>query len=153
MAHRAIKLTHLLIASEEAIILSGFTYNCLAFRREADIMRSTVCNTNIEYRSPEMQPICSEVWPYDAKSSDMYALGVCLFMMVNRDPPFDIDLYSTDQVAYINKQRNRDYSFNPNYTQYTNGKIKHLIFLLLNPTSGMRINASTALLHEALLPE
>lgn len=153
MAHRNIKLTSLLLASEEAVILSGFTHCCLAYKREVDIMRCTLYLSNIPYRSPEMQPICSEVWPYDAKAADMYALGVCLFQMVNLELPFDANLYTSDQVAYINKQRNRDYKFNPNYVAYYNDKMKHLIYMLLEPTPGSRIGSSTALLHEALLPE
>ena len=152
MAHRNIKLTSLLVNSEEHVVLSGFIYNCLAYKPNVDIMRTTIFTSMIAYMAPEMHKICSQVWPYDAKAADMYALGVCLFQMVNLDKPFDEKLYSTDQVAYINKQRNREYAYHKQFAAYNNDKMKHLIWLLLEPKPGVRTTAKDALVHEALLP-
>lgn len=152
MAHRNIKLSVFLFMSEEMVCLSGFINNCLAYKRDADIMRSTVVG-EVMYQSPEMHAMCSQIWPYDAKASDMYAMGVSLFLMVNFDPPFDINLYSINHIYYILKQRNRDYHFNPKYESDIGAKLKSLIYLLLEPIPGERINASSALIHEALLPD
>ena len=153
MAHRNLKLTSFLINSEEHIILSGFINNCLAYKRDVDIMRTTVFAKNLSYISPEMHSICSNVWPYDAKACDMYALGVCLYQMVNLSFPFDTKLFEKDQVAYINKQRNREYTYNKEFASHNNEKMKHLIYLLLDPRPGVRTTAKNALVHGALMPE
>lgn len=153
MAHRNIKLTKKLILFEEHIVLSGFVYNCLAYRRDVDIMRTTVIAANLAYRAPEAHSICSQVWPYDAKAGDMYAMGVCLFQMVNLTRPYDEKLFEKDQYAYIEKQRKRDYTFNSRFAAHCNEKVKHLIFLLLEPKPGVRTSAKGALVHAALLPE
>ncbi|KAI2807861.1 hypothetical protein RDWZM_005316 [Blomia tropicalis] len=153
LAHRNITLTSILQISSERMILSGFTHCCLAYKRDIDIMRTTVFRENLQYQAPEMHPLCSQIWPYDAKSTDMYSMGVVLFQMVNRDPPFDVSVYNTNPVTYINNQRNREYTYKSAFSAFINSKFKHLIWLLLEPKPGVRITSSTALVHEALLPE
>lgn len=142
----------MIISSVEMVMLSGFGNHCLAYKPDADIMRTTVVG-DIQYQAPEMHSLCAQIWPYDAKASDVYALGVSLFKMLNVQPPFDVELYASDPIMFIMKQRNRDYQFNPQYESNITSRMKKLISLLLEPLPGIRITASTALVHEALVPE
>lgn len=149
MAHRNIKLSTMLLESNDTAILCGFEFNCIASRRDHDIMRLTSIG-NIEYMAPEMHSPCVKIWPYNAKSSDMYAMGVCLFRMVNYDPPFDASHYDANPMSYVYKQRTQDYRYRKGTV--ARGKTRHLIARLLDPMPGTRITAESALLHDALSP-
>lgn len=152
MAHRNINLKTILVRSNDCVILSGFYDHCLAFKFDSDIMRKTITNES-NYQAPEMHLFSSQIWPYNAKSADMYALGVCLFQMLNFDPPFgqlNIDCNENNRVNYIIKQRQRQYQFNEQYDSGISKNMKDFISKLLEPRPGMRITANSALLHVAL---
>lgn len=72
IAHRNIKLSSLLIKCEDysQVVLGGFNHSLItAYLNDADIMRKTVCVSNLLYRAPEMHSIACNVWPYDAKGT------------------------------------------------------------------------------------
>lgn len=152
IAHRNLKLGSFLLKKElrPSVVLSGFGMNCQQYRQDYDIMRSTVVGES-PYRAPEVQSMCARIWPYDARAADMYSLGVCLYRMLSMAYPFDQNLFETNQVAYIYRQRQLNYTFPSNST--ANDKQKDLIKRLLDPTPGLRYTVQYALTHVALDPE
>lgn len=86
------------------------------------------------------------------QATDIYAMGISLFIMTNGRAPFDETLYERNQILYIKKQREREYQFNAQYNAHYNDLIEQLIYLLLEPKPGVRLTATDALAHKALLP-
>lgn len=149
IAHRNLRLTSFLVTSNNDIILSGFGKQVSGFNFAYEVMRLTVFN-DVVYQAPEMSNICTSVWPYNARFTDMWAIGVCLFMMINFDPPFTQALYDEDKLLFLQNQRNSVYNFNNSYCTEQNLSLRQLVKYFLEPLPAKRITASQALTHSSL---
>lgn len=92
-------------------------------------LSDTFCGT-LPYLSPEM----IRQNPYDSKKTDIWSLGVCLFVILNDKLPFPFE----DIKMMIRKQLSRDYKFRAN-ADYTES-IRNLVGSMLEPDFTRRLN-------------
>lgn len=99
-------------------------------------LNDTFCGT-LPYLSPEM----IKQLPYDSKKTDIWSLGICLYVMLNDRLPFPFD----DIKLMIKKQTSRDYKFKPNLE--FSDQVKDLINIMLEPEYSKRPEASDLAKH------
>lgn len=99
-------------------------------------LNETFCGT-LPYLSPEM----IRQQPYDSKKTDMWSLGICLFVMLNDKLPFPF----SDVRAMLKKQMSRDYRFKQD--AYFSAQCRELVALLLEPDSARRLACHDAARH------
>lgn len=97
-------------------------------------LNETFCGT-LPYLSPEMV----RQMPYDPKKTDIWSLGVCLFIMLNDKAPFLFD----DIKSMVKKQLTRDYKFRAEFS----GELTNLIGTMLEPDYNKRTTASEVVQH------
>lgn len=99
-------------------------------------LNETFCGT-LPYLSPEM----IRQQPYDSKKTDMWSLGVCLYVMLNDKLPFPFN----DVRQMLKKQMTRDYKFKQDSN--FSSQCKDLIALLLEPDLNRRLTCFDAIKH------
>lgn len=100
-------------------------------------LNDTFCGT-LPYLSPEM----IRQLPYDSKKTDIWSLGICLYVMLNDRLPFPFD----DIKLMIKKQQAKDYKFKPNLE--FSDQLKDLISTMLEPDYSKRPEASEIAKHQ-----
>ena len=133
IAHRDIKPDNFLIDQNEKVMLSDFGFACKAITG-AKLMKGTACGSPI-YMAPEIK-LKKEGEVYDAKASDVYALGISLFQMVYFVYPFD----SSNEKTYALKQMKKQFK-HITQNQNTSNPLRNLIDLMLDPNPKTRITA------------
>ena len=97
IAHRDLKLENFLLNDKNIPMISDFGFAALGCKQSSTVLtkliRKTPCGTS-GYMAPELYMgtrSSSESLGYDAKSVDIYAMGVCLYEMTNLGKPFSGD--------------------------------------------------------------
>lgn len=100
VAHRDLKCENILLSRHMNIKVSdfGFARTCNEGKNNTFELSSTFCGS-VAYASPEI--LMNK--PYDAKMSDIWSMGVILFIMLFASMPFD----DTNYVSMLNDQRAR----------------------------------------------
>lgn len=148
IANRGLCLSNFLIDSNDRVLLTDFNFSCIAISKYDYSIGFVNCGTP-NYLGPELYPRIIQIprKPYDAKASDMYGLGVCLFFMINNSLPFGLN---DTHPEYINRQVNRDLKYSPQIEQNLSETVKDLIFKLLEPKPHKRILSKNVLSHSWL---
>lgn len=89
IAHRDLKLSNILLDRDNDILISDFGLSRVVWRKSRDgIMESkTFCGTP-PYMSPELLDHMTSKQGYNAIKADVWALGVILFKLFNKEYPF-----------------------------------------------------------------
>lgn len=99
-------------------------------------LNETFCGT-LPYLSPEM----IRRQPYDSKKTDMWSLGVCLYIMLNDKAPFLFD----DIKSMVKKQLSCDFKFRTNVE--FSPEVRELVSLMLEPDYTKRISSHEVVRH------
>ena len=145
IAHRDIKLENFLLDADFNALLSDFGFACLTTgRSEDEIIKITVCGTP-EYMAPEIRTP-----PYDAKKTDMFAMGVCIFEMINFHKPWNADRLTEENL--VKTMLSRNYKFHTAIEKRISDRVKDLINKLLEPNPARRLSAIQMMEHSWMDP-
>ena len=115
------------------VMLCDLGFACKAITG-AKLMKGTPCGSPL-YMAPEIKSKKEEE-VYDAKASDVYALGISLFQMVYFLYPFDPSNEKTYALKQVKKQFKHIIQ-----NQNTSNPLRNLIDLMLDPNPMSRITA------------
>lgn len=117
IAHRDLKLENFLLSKSNVPMLSDFGFAAEGAKTmiQNSIMRGTKCGT-AGYMSPELMML-KKGQKYDAKTVDIFAMGVCLYEMLQMKKPFE-----NETVVKLYK-----FSFESNVTQGARSLINSML--------------------------
>lgn len=98
VAHRNLKLENIILNDQKEPILIGFAY-LIGYENNPDFNNMPL--TSLCYYAPEM----IEQFPYNPFVSDMWNLGVCLFISLNNRLPFNSNAFYKEQQPRLNYDR------------------------------------------------
>ncbi|KAG8001030.1 Testis-specific serine/threonine-protein kinase 1 [Nibea albiflora] len=143
LAHRDIKCENLLLDKYNNLKLCDFGFSkMLTYRDGQMVLSETYCGTS-SYAAPEVL----RSLPYNPKISDVWSMGVVLYMMLYASMLYD----STNIKKMIDIQMQHNISF-PN-TPSVSSEAKDLIRGILNPDIEQRITISDILNNPWMLQE
>ncbi|XP_022119324.1 testis-specific serine/threonine-protein kinase 1-like isoform X2 [Pieris rapae] len=131
IAHRDIKCENVLLTANQNAKLSdfGFARMCVD-KRFKDIPSETFCGS-LSYTAPEIL----QGSPYYPKPTDIWSLGIVLYVMLNRAMPFEDKHIKQLYQAQINKS----WRFRSRYKESLSENCKRLVNLMLEPNYRNRI--------------
>lgn len=106
-------------------------------RQSTSKLNNTFCGT-LPYLAPEVIRLVS----YDARKTDIWSLGICLYVMLNDRLPFPFH----DIKLMIKKQLSRDYKFK----NVCSEQVSNLVALMLEPDAGKRPTCQDVAKHSWL---
>ncbi|KAG5321302.1 TSSK1 kinase, partial [Pseudoatta argentina] len=130
IAHRDIKCENVLLTANYNVKLADFGFaRYMIDSHGKRVLSDTYCGS-LSYAAPEIL----RGYPYNPKMSDIWALGVILYIMLNKSMPFDEDnlkrLYEL-QVA-------RKWKFRSKIIDSLTDRVKKLVGNLLEPDTSKR---------------
>ncbi|XP_056647044.1 testis-specific serine/threonine-protein kinase 3-like [Diorhabda sublineata] len=142
IAHRDLKCDNILLSAKFNIKLAdfGFARFCVDSRNKK-ILSDTYCGSST-YAAPEV--IIGT--PYDPKLSDVWSLGVILFVMLNTTLPFD-DISCVDLV---HNQMTKNWAFQSRVRDNLSKMVKSLVRHILEPNINKRFTLENIRKHEWL---
>lgn len=131
IAHRDIKCENVLLTANQNAKLSdfGFSRYCVD-KKYRDIHSETFCGS-LSYTAPEIL----QGSPYYPKPTDVWSLGIVLFVMLNRAMPFEDKHIKQLYQAQVN----RSWKFRSRYVDTLSEHCKRLVTLMLEPNHQNRI--------------
>ncbi|XP_043925598.1 testis-specific serine/threonine-protein kinase 1-like [Protopterus annectens] len=143
IVHRDLKCENLLLDVNYNIKLTDFGFSrCCAYDEEGHILLSkTFCGTS-GYTAPE---VLQRV-PYQPKISDIWSMGVILFIMISGYMPYD----SSNIKRLVCAQKMHKLRF-PKFKHVT-PECKDLIFGILHPDLWKRLTIEAILAHHWMKP-
>jgi serine kinase len=171
IAHRDVKIENILLDHEYTPKLTDFSYSCWLNDQHGSLspyernwttaksnigltgqlktqsrnsrqiqlsmrLNSTFCGT-LPYLSPEM----IRQYPYDPKKTDVWSLGICLYVMLNDRLPFPFN----DVKLMVKRQLTRDFKFRSSVD--VSDACRDLTNQLLDPDFARRITSLEASKH------
>lgn len=130
IAHRDVKCENILLTSNYNLKLADFGFaRYMVDSRGKRVLSDTYCGS-LSYAAPEIL----RSFPYNPKISDIWSLGVILYIILNKAMPFDEDniqrLYQ-QQIA-------RKWKFRSKVTKNLTDHVKKLVGNLLEPDVSKR---------------
>lgn len=140
ITHRDIKCENVLLTANYNVKLSdfGFARFCVDDNDEP-VLSETYCGS-MSYAAPEIL----RGKPYLPKPSDLWSLGVVLFVMLNKSMPFD----DTRMRKLYEQQMGKKYRFRSRVASILSLECKTAVKHLLEPDSGLRYTATQLLSSE-----
>ncbi|XP_064074414.1 uncharacterized protein LOC113397519 [Vanessa tameamea] len=140
IAHRDIKCENVLLTANQNAKLSdfGFARICVD-KRLKDIHSDTFCGS-LSYTAPEIL----QGSPYYPKPTDIWSLGIVIYVMLNRAMPFEDKHIKQLYQAQINK----NWRFRSRFIDTLSDNCKRLVTLMLEPNYRNRIKIESILNSE-----
>ncbi|KAJ8727127.1 hypothetical protein PYW08_015524 [Mythimna loreyi] len=137
IAHRDIKCENVLLTANFNVKLSdfGFARFCVD-ESNTNILSETYCGS-MSYAAPEIL----RGKPYLPKPTDLWSLGVVLFVMLNKSMPFD----DTRMRKLYEQQMGKKYRFRSRVGNTISLECKTIVKHLLEPDPGLRHSAHQVL--------
>jgi serine/threonine protein kinase len=136
ISHRDLKLGNILLDEQKQCKVTDFGLSRVSYRSAQGILYcSSYCGTE-PYMAPEilkkdeMGKRC-----YDPLIADIWALGVCLYAMINKAYPFNPE----DKETMVANQLQRKWKFVKKQRYRLSGEVKDLVRHMLEPDPKKRI--------------
>ncbi|KAJ6218845.1 hypothetical protein RDWZM_004657 [Blomia tropicalis] len=163
IAHRDLKLGNILLTGtvqNEQIKLTDFGLSRLVNSAQSGFTKFTKPAGTLSYMSPELIACYvryntgrkDRIRPYDCFTADMWALGVCLYLMLCKVHPFDSPpSEKAERVEFAKKmwmkQRSKDWKLPSNIQQTITDSALHLMSNLMEPKCLQRYTIYETLEH------
>ncbi|KAK6635568.1 hypothetical protein RUM43_007534 [Polyplax serrata] len=132
IAHRDLKCENVLITSNYNVKLADFGFaRYVVDAKGRRILSETYCGS-LSYAAPEIL----RGTPYNPKISDLWSLGVILYIMLNKAMPFD----DTNIKRLYEQQTNKKWKFRAKVENALTEQAKKLVTLMLEPDVTKRLN-------------
>ncbi|XP_047517810.1 testis-specific serine/threonine-protein kinase 1-like isoform X5 [Pieris napi] len=140
ITHRDIKCENVLLTANFNVKLSdfGFSRSCVD-EEDQPVLSETYCGS-MSYAAPEIL----RGKPYLPKQTDLWSLGVVLFVMLNKSMPFD----DTRMRKLYEQQMGKKYRFRSRVASAISLECKSVVKHLLEPDPGLRHSAAQVLNSE-----
>lgn len=142
VAHRDLKLDNILLDENFNPKICDFGFSKFVSKEDKS-GKLRKCDTFVGTPSYEPPEVINSL-PYDAFKCDVWCLGVCLFVMLNQDYPFDSE---EPKDKFVEKQIKRKYKFRSSVDSKLSQSSKDLVNKLLEPNPKDRINISQVCRH------
>ena len=144
IAHRDLKCDNYILDADMRPLVCDFSFACISDKPDTRFvcMVDTVCGTT-SYLAPEVHSLKSGQ-KYDAKLSDVYALGISLYEMFVKTVPY-VGKWKLGDDDLVKRQIAKDYTY-PKKIQVS-AECRNLIDQLLEPSASNRITVNHALCH------
>ena len=130
IAHRDIKCENVLLTSNYNVKLADFGFaRYVIDQRGKHVLSDTYCGS-LSYAAPEIL----RGMPYNPKFSDVWSIGVILYILLNKAMPFD----DTNIKRLYEQQANRRWKFRGKIADTLSEFVKKLIRNLLEPDVNKR---------------
>lgn len=131
IAHRDLKCENILVTENYNVKLADFGFaRFLLDEKMVPVLSKTFCGS-LQYAAPEI----IKGTPYDPKVSDVWALGVVIFTMLNKSMPFDDD----NAKSLYNNQMKRKWRFRSKVVDKLSFECKDVVKRMLEPIAADRI--------------
>ncbi|XP_031830312.1 testis-specific serine/threonine-protein kinase 3 isoform X2 [Nomia melanderi] len=131
IAHRDVKCENVLLTSNYNLKLADFGFARYVIDDQGkQVLSDTYCGS-LSYIAPEIL----RGSPYSPKMSDIWSLGVILYILLNKAMPFD----DTDIKRLYIQQRNRKWKFRSKVAPILSEQVKKLVSAILEPDPGKRM--------------
>lgn len=142
IAHRDLKCENILLSRRFNVKIADFGF--ARFCVDADnrrILSQTYCGS-AAYAAPEVV----NGTPYNPKLSDVWSLGIILFIMLNASMPFD----DTNLRKLLKDQMTKKWVYRTRIRDTLSSTVKSLIRHLLEPDITLRLSLDRVMTHEWL---
>jgi len=130
IAHRDIKCENVLLTSNYNVKLADFGFaRYVVDSRGKHILSDTYCGS-LSYAAPEIL----RGYPYNPKISDIWSLGVILYILLNKAMPFD----ESNVKRLYELQMARRWKFRSKRSNHLTDHVKRLVSNLLEPDVSKR---------------
>ncbi|KAI5645143.1 protein kinase domain-containing protein [Phthorimaea operculella] len=140
ITHRDIKCENVLLTANFNVKLSDFGFSRICVDdNDEPILSETYCGS-MSYAAPEIL----RGKPYSPKPTDLWSLGVVLFVMLNKSMPFD----DTRMRKLYEQQMAKKYQFRSKVAGSLSVECKTVVKHLLEPDPGLRYSAAQIISSE-----
>ncbi|XP_023938197.2 testis-specific serine/threonine-protein kinase 1 [Bicyclus anynana] len=137
IVHRDIKCENILLTANFNVKLSDFGFSRFCVNEEDEpILSETYCGS-MSYAAPEIL----RGKPYHPKPTDLWSIGIVLFVMLNKSMPFD----DTRMKKLYDQQMGKKYRFRSKVASVISLECKFVVKHLLEPDPGLRHTATQVL--------
>ncbi|XP_041972688.1 testis-specific serine/threonine-protein kinase 1-like [Aricia agestis] len=133
VAHRDIKCENVLLSANYNAKLTDFSFSRSCVDGDSNPVYSDTFCGSVSYTAPEIL----QGEPYCPKPTDVWSLGVVLYVMLNQAMPFD----GQRVRAILRAQIDRNWKFNPYFEFTISNRCKRMVTLMLEPNPRLRITA------------
>lgn len=131
LAHRDLKCENILITNNFNVKLADFGFaRYVVDTSGRQVMSETYCGS-LSYAAPEIL----RGQPYAPKISDIWSLGVVLYIMLNKAMPFD----DTNIKRLFEQQNNKRWRFRAKVTDLLSDQVKKLVANMMEPDVKKRV--------------
>lgn len=131
IAHRDIKCENVLLTANQNVKLSDFGFSRICVDKKLKEVHSETFCGSLSYTAPEIL----QGAPYYPKPTDVWSLGIVVFVMLNRAMPFEDKHLKQLYQAQIN----RNWKFRSRCIEFVSENCKRVITSMLEPDCQRRI--------------
>ncbi|KAK6639263.1 hypothetical protein RUM43_007535 [Polyplax serrata] len=134
IAHRDLKCENILITSNFNVKLADFGFSrCVVNNKGLRMLSETYCGSTA-YSAPEIL----KGIPYNPKVSDIWSLGVLIYVMLNKAMPFE----ETNVKKLYERQIKKNWKFKAKVESVLSDQVKNLLENILEPNVHKRYTIS-----------
>ncbi|XP_074595583.1 testis-specific serine/threonine-protein kinase 2-like [Brevipalpus obovatus] len=144
ISHRDLKLGNILLDSNDHCKVTDFGLSRISYKPNKGVLYCTSCCGTEPYMAPEILKKRSDgTRLYDPMVADIWALGVCLYAMVNKAYPFNPE----DKELMISNQLHRKWKFVRKQRSKLSPEVKDIVRHMLEPNPRKRITMLGIMSH------